>query len=61
MVQLLKFENGENNYIPYFTGHVITYPHWDSIKLMLLVKGAPDGQAAVKHNRSAMWWCFVDS
>ena len=30
-----------SNFIPHFTGHVITYPYWDQRQTML-VKGAPD-------------------
>ena len=28
-VQQLKFGNGISNFIPHFTGHVITYTYWD--------------------------------
>ena len=37
-VQLLKFRNGLSNFIPHFSGHVITYPCET-----VLVKGATEG------------------
>ena len=33
----LKFRDRMSNFMPHFTGHVITYPWWES----MFVKGAP--------------------